>query len=421
MFGFGALARNTMWMILGQGVRILVQAVYFVLIARILHSEGYGAFAGAVALVAVLAPFAGWGSGNLLVKNVARDPASFRHYWGRSLIMCCSSAGLLILLAMVLAWWVLPRSVPTSVVFWVALSDLLFTRVLETAALAFQAVHDLLKTALVAILYSLARLAGVLILLHLHGADLLVSWSLLYLAATVLATLISVVWVSLELGMPRFDMRGWRKEFGEGFYFASSFSAQRIYMDSDKALLTRLGSLEAAGIYAAASRIVEVAFIPVYALLAAAYARFFTSGQRGVHGTWELSRRLLPYALAYSVLAGIGLYVLAPLLPWVLGADFAESVSAIRWLSVVPLLMTLHRFAADSLTGAGWQARRTHIEFAAAAVNVLLNLALVPVFSWHGTAWVTIATELLLIVALGLALHSIARSGRGGHAADMQP
>ena len=421
MRSFGPLARNTLWMILGQGVRILVQFAYFVLIARILHREGYGAFAGAVALVAVLAPFAGWGSGNLLVKNVARDGDTFPRYWGRVLVISAMSGSLLTLLALLLAWLILPPEVSLWVVLWVAVADLLFTRVLEAACQAFQAVHRLFKTAALSILYSVTRLGGVLILLRLHDGDLLISWSLLYLGATVVAALISIAWVSLELGMPSFDMRGWRAEFGEGFYFASSFSAQRIYMDSDKALLTRLGSLDAAGIYTAASRIVEVAFIPVFALLAAAYVRFFTSGQRGVHGTWELSRKLLPYALAYAVAAGIGLYLLAPLIPWLLGADFSESVAAIRWLAVVPLLMTLHRFAADSLTGAGWQAKRTHIEFGAAAINVLLNVALVPAFSWHGTAWVTIVTELLLIVALGWALHGIARSDRGAQAADMQP
>jgi len=421
LFSFGALARNTLWMILGQGVRILVQFAYFVLIARILHREGYGAFAGAVALVAVLAPFAGWGSGNLLVKNVARDPASFGRYWGRALVVSCLSASLLTMLALLLAWLILPAAVPLTVVLWVAAADLLFTRVLDTACLAFQAVHRLFKTAMVSVLYSVARLLGVLILLRMQGGDVLSTWSLLYLAATVITAAIAVVWVSLELGMPRWDMAGWRREFGEGFYFASSVSAQRIYMDSDKALLTRLGSLEAAGIYTAAARIVEVAFIPVYSLLAAAYARFFTSGQQGVQGTLALSRRLLPYALAYAAAAGMGLYVLAPLLPWLLGADFAESVSAVRWLAVIPLLMTLHRFAADSLTGAGWQATRTHIEFGAAALNVVLNLIVVPVYSWHGTAWVTIATEIVLVIALGLALRGIARSVRGGHAADRQP
>jgi O-antigen/teichoic acid export membrane protein len=387
-----------------------VQLAYFVLIARILHREGYGAFSGAVALVAVLAPFAGWGSGNLLVKNVARSPATFRVYWGRSIIMSFLSGGALIIVALVLAWIVLPRSVPLSIVLWVAMADLLFTRVLETCCLAFQAVHRLFKTAVVSILHSVTRLLGVVILFNMAGDRLLETWSMLYLGATIAAAVIATTWVSLELGMPRWDMRSWRQEFLEGFYFASSFSAQRIYMDSDKALLTRLGSLQAAGIYTAAARIVEVAFIPVYSLLAAAYARFFTSGQQGARGTWDLSRKLLPHALAYALLAGVSLYLFAPLLPWLLGAEFAESVQAIRWLAAVPLLMTLHRFLADSLTGAGWQAVRTHIEFGAAAFNVVLNLLLVPFFSWRGTAAVTLFTEVLLILLLGTVLYRIVRT-----------
>ncbi|MGH8403056.1 MAG: oligosaccharide flippase family protein, partial [Gammaproteobacteria bacterium] len=102
MFKFGALARNTLWMSFGQGVRILVQLVYFVLIARILHSEGYGAFSGVVALVGVLVPFAGWGSGSLLIKNVARTPESFPVYWGRALVITAISATVLLALAILL-------------------------------------------------------------------------------------------------------------------------------------------------------------------------------------------------------------------------------------------------------------------------------------------------------------------------------
>jgi O-antigen/teichoic acid export membrane protein len=416
LFSLGALARNTMWMILGQGVRILVQFAYFVLIARILHREGYGAFSGAVALVAVLAPFAGWGSGNLLVKNVARDPSSFPRYWGRALAVHALSAGALTLLALLLGRLVLPASVPLTIVLWVAVADLFFTRVLDTCYLAFQSVQRLSRTAVLGVLFALARLASVLVLVRVQDAPGLAAWALFYLYATVAAAAVGAVWVSFELGMPRWDTRGWRGEFGEGFYFASSLSAQRIYMDSDKALLTRLGSLEAAGIYTAGARIVEVAFIPVYSLLAAAYARFFTSGQRGVHGTLALSKKLLPYALAYSAAAGAGLYLLAPLLPRLIGAEFAESVEAMRWLAVVPLLMTLHRFAAEALTGAGWQARRTHIEFGAAGLNVLLNIAVVPYYSWRGTAVITIVTEVLLVIALSLALRRIARGSRGHEA-----
>src|SRR5215469_15223173 len=38
------LARNTGWMLFGQGLRLVIQALYFAMIARSLGTSGYGAF-----------------------------------------------------------------------------------------------------------------------------------------------------------------------------------------------------------------------------------------------------------------------------------------------------------------------------------------------------------------------------------------
>ena len=54
------LARNSTWMFLGYGVRVLVQAAYFIMIARALGPREYGAFGGATALIAIVSPFASW-------------------------------------------------------------------------------------------------------------------------------------------------------------------------------------------------------------------------------------------------------------------------------------------------------------------------------------------------------------------------
>lgn len=400
----GLLARNTLWMAFGQGLRILLQFGYFVLIARILHADGYGAFAGAVALVTVLFPFAGWGSGNLLIKNVARRADSFAVYWGRALIVSALSAGALIALSVGLAAWILPASVPLVVVLYVAVADLLFTRLLEVAIQAFQAHQRLRESALLSILLSVAKLAAVLVLMQLSPVNDLLAWAMLYLCSSALVAILGCLWVSMEFGGPRWDVTDWRDEFREGFYFASSTSAQRVYLESDKALLTRLATLEATGVYAVGTRIVEVVLVPVYALLAAAYARFFLHGRAGLKGTLELCARLMPYALAYILVVVVLLYVCAPLIPWLLGEEFSDTASVVRWLALVPALMTVHRFAADSLSGAGYQGLRAACEFAAAVVNVLINLALIPRFGWRGAAIAALATEFLLVVLLWAAV-----------------
>src|SRR5438128_125005 len=120
-----ALARNTLWMFLGQGLRIIVQAVYFIVIARLLGPAQYGAFVAVVALVAILAPFATLGFGNLLIKNVVRDRASFAVSWGNALLVAVVSASLLFGVILVLARIALPATVPLTLIATIAAADLL--------------------------------------------------------------------------------------------------------------------------------------------------------------------------------------------------------------------------------------------------------------------------------------------------------
>ncbi len=64
------LVRDTTHLSIGQGFRLIIQAAYFVLIARSLGPDAYGAFVTVVAMAALLGPFSGLGTANLFIKNV---------------------------------------------------------------------------------------------------------------------------------------------------------------------------------------------------------------------------------------------------------------------------------------------------------------------------------------------------------------
>ena len=191
-----------------------------------------------------------------------------------------------------------------------------------------------------------------------------------------------------------------RGELREGFYFSSGLSAQTVYNDIDKTMLAQFGSLGATGIYAAAYRLIDVAFIPIRSLLAAAYPGFFRSGHQGIASSLAYAKRLLPRALAYSAAVAVGLLIAAPLVPKVLGAEYARTTEALRWLALLPLLKTFHYFAADSLSGAGRQGLRTAVQVLIAVFNVLVNLWIIPIYSWRGAAWSSLASDGLLAASL---------------------
>jgi len=409
-----SLKRNTAYMTLAQAVRLAIQAVYFLLIARALGPEQYGAFAAVVAALAIAYPFVGNGTSNLMVQQVARDPRLLPQSLGNALLMTLATGVLVSLLVVPACLAVLPRAIPACVILLVAASDLIISRFVDVASLAFQAVERLGWTATLNVFASLMRLAGIAGVLLMHRATA-VAWSVAYLAGSVACAVVAVSCLLARLTRPKFgELRAARLRLREGFYFSTSLSAQTIYNDVDKAMLARLATLEATGIYAAAYRLVDMVFMPVRALLAATYPSFFRRGSSGIAGSLAFATELISRPLAYSAVVSVGLTLAAPLVPMVLGADYASTAEALRWLALLPLLKTCHYFAADALTGAGHQGLRTLVQLGVAGFNVLLNLRLIPAYSWRGAAWSSLASDGLLAGALwSCALALRARSARG--------
>jgi hypothetical protein len=73
----GQLAKNASWMFLGQGVSFVVQAGYFILLARLLGADRYGIFVGAAAAVSLLSQYSMLGSGMVLLRQVSRHNSEF--------------------------------------------------------------------------------------------------------------------------------------------------------------------------------------------------------------------------------------------------------------------------------------------------------------------------------------------------------
>ena len=102
----------------------------------------------------------------------------------------------------------------------------------------------------------------------------------------------------------------------------------------------------------------------------------------------------------------------AGFVPRVIGPEYARSAEALRWLAPLPVLKGLHYFLSDSLTGAGYQGLRTAIQTAVAAFNILINLWIIPAYSWRGAAWSSIASDALLVCGVGAAVLILSRRSR---------
>lgn len=407
-----ALARNTAWMIGGQGFRLVIQAVYFIEIVRSLGVRNYGAFVAVVAMVGIVYPFASLGSGSLLIKNVSREKDLFSAYWGRAFVFTAIGGTVLLLALSLVARLLLPSEIPRLLVALVAGADIFGLNIITISAQAFQAFERLGWTAAINAMMTGGRLAGAIMLIALHPHPSALQWGYLYFGSTAVVAAAASILVCAKLGLPKFSWPHTQAETAEGFYFAASQTAQTIYNDIDKTMLARLSTLEATGVYGAAYRIIDVCFVPVSAVLWSSYPSFFREGKRGISFSLAYARPLLLRSLVYAAVICSCLFLGAGIVPSILGEQYRPTAEALRWLSVLPLLKVLHYFLSDTLTGAGHQAVRTSIQAGVAVFNVFLNFWIIPAYSWRGAAWSSIASDMALVIGVAVAVWILDRRSR---------
>ncbi|MFM2311315.1 MAG: hypothetical protein RLZZ04_591 [Cyanobacteriota bacterium] len=390
-------------------LQLLIQGIYFVILARTFAPKAYGAYIGIVAIVSVFMPFASWGSEQVAIQNIARQRSLFRESWGTGILKTLIFGSLFIsLILIVYSFFPIPE-ISIYVVFVVALANLIFLKLNDLVRDSFVGVGLLNYTAKVMFLVSLNRFFGVLVLIVLFDHPTILEWTILYCFATFMAAVISTHLLIKQVDYPQFTLSKVKQDLKLGFSFAVGISAQSIYNDIDKSMLAKLSTLESAGIYGAAYHILNVSFTPILSLAMASFRNFFQQGVTGIKGSFELCKKLLPMSLGYSLLAIAGLAIFSPLIPLILGVEYKESATALIWLSPTIFFRTMHLFAADTLTGADLQKVRSGAQALVAAINALLNLLLIPLYSWRGAIGATIISECLLMVILWCAVYFYAR------------
>src|SRR5580704_2797993 len=84
------VSRNALWLVTGQATNFLLQAIFFLLLTRLLGVSEYGIFSGALALIALATPYSSLGTGMLFMRYVTTDRSQAGLYWGNALLVPAS-------------------------------------------------------------------------------------------------------------------------------------------------------------------------------------------------------------------------------------------------------------------------------------------------------------------------------------------
>jgi O-antigen/teichoic acid export membrane protein len=180
---------------------------------------------------------------------------------------------------------------------------------------------------------------------------------------------------------------------------------QGLFFKVDALLLLPLGGAAAAGVYAAAYKVSEGAGIVSSTFTLALFPRL--SRHDDLAGAYRLALRLL-LQVAFPLTAGVAL-LSAPIVAVVGGRDYLpDSAVALAILICYLPLSYANGLTQYVLIAAGRQRLLTGAFAAALVFNLTANALLIPRFSYVAAAWVTVASELVLLIPFQWAAAKVA-------------
>jgi O-antigen/teichoic acid export membrane protein len=157
--------------------------------------------------------------------------------------------------------------------------------------------------------------------------------------------------------------------------------------------------------FSAGHRFVVLANVPLAAFMGAIYPKFFAQGRNSLSEVRRFAWRVVPLTFGYGVIAAILTWFLAPVFVSLLGDEFAETTTAIRWLCWVIPFQCLQLPFMEALTGSGYQSLRTIGQVIALGINCIVNIILIDRLGWVGAAVAALTGQIFLTVYMMIVAH----------------
>jgi O-antigen/teichoic acid export membrane protein len=360
------------------------------LLARYFGPNVYGEWSIALAIVSLFGAVADFGLPTLVVRDLARGTLGGRYLGTTFGLKVGLSSGVFALIA--LTAFLSTGTENQIVIYLLALHMLL----MSGSVLVFAVMRAREKMALEAVLttgQALALLAVSIIVVSLEGSMQQLASAWLGVTSIVFLITVIVVLKVCDLVKLSFDRQQAAILVNDAWPIGLSLAAISVYYFFDRILMARYGQIEEVGWYTAAYTpvlwisgliaVVRTAFLPAHSRVLAeegdprSFLRFYgkVSSALGV-----------PVAIGGILIAREAILV-------VYGSDYVSGVFAFQVLCLTAGLMFLSSMYGSQLPLLGRQRLLLADVCVGAAVNVALNLLLVPPYSLDGAAIATFAAE----------------------------
>lgn len=381
------------------GLRLMVQAGTLLLVARMLGPEQFGRFAGIAALAVLMGTFATFGTHLVLLAEVSKDPSQRQPVLAYAVPTTLISGCILFLLYLAVGhFWLASASVPLQVMACIGLTETLLLPLYTLPTTEKLALEKTARSQILVILPLTLRMIVAGFVMLTAPAQPLVAFAWLYLA-TALLTL-----VCMKIYEPQAWLRvkHWKLPSKQNLRLSVSYATLSLTAagpsELDKMLAVKLLPLGVSGIYAAASRVIGAATLPVTALLLSALPRLFR--QAGEHSaqSQRLNRLIYLSVLAYGLALAGALWLIAPIMQWLFGSQYHGIADMLRWLCIAVPGLVLRLTVASILMTMDKSWLRAAFEIFGMVVLAVAAFGFYPAFGPIGMALAVATSEWGMVI-----------------------
>lgn len=193
-----------------------------------------------------------------------------------------------------------------------------------------------------------------------------------------------------------FDKGSWKKSLKESMPFWVTTIFITLYFKIDTIMLTFIKGFEATGWYSAALKIIEVITRIPFLLNVAVFPAFSKFYGNSYDKTKLLYTKSFYFMIALALPIAIGLVLLADrIIIYVFSQEFTNSITTLQILSASLIFVFVNYLMGYLLNAIDKQRLFTLTVTTTAVINIILNLILIPKYSYIGAASATLISEII--------------------------
>jgi O-antigen/teichoic acid export membrane protein len=394
------LAKNIGSLFVSQILGYFIAFIYSIYLIRYLGVENFGVLSFALALTSILTVFCDLGLTTLMTREVAKDKSLTNKYLKNTI-----SIKLLLSIAVVIFTVVIINNLgyPQSelyVIYFLLLS-LIFTTFCGVFFSIFQAYEKLEYQSIANVLNSILMFIGVIILINYNSGLIWISALYALVNGLILLYYLYISTSKFKFPFPKieFDFEFWKTSIAIALQFGLIGVFSTIYIWIDSVMLSFMVNNEAVGLYNAAYRIITVLLFVPFVMNAAIFpvmSKLYDSGGDSLN---KLVEKYLKAMIIVSIPLGIGVTFLAKdIIILLFGNAYADSAIALQILVWATVITFIYSSYVSLFISADKQMTLNKIAFFGMIINIVLNLFLIPKFSFIAASFNTVLTELSMII-----------------------